>query len=211
MYTAVVSIGNLIAMWFYSIRDYWERLLIPFLREIPSWIKPDHLSCSRAPLGAVVSYFLFIFPIPVLAALIYAFAWMTYVLDGALARYRKQFSRWGIRIDPLVDKIMNVTIFACFIYYRSNDPDFISLKNTLWIIIGTDILTTIMAGLVSYFREIRVQANIFGKWKFGAQCMGGTLLIFKFSLALPVLAVASVLGVMSLLSYSYEGYLRLRD
>jgi phosphatidylglycerophosphate synthase len=211
MYAAVISIGSIVSMWFYSFRNFWERLSVPLLRAIPSWVKPDHLSWSRVPLGAMVAFFLFVYSAPVVAGLLYILAWITDILDGALARYRKQFSKWGSRIDPLVDKVMNVTIFIAYIYC-SNEPEIVSASATLWIIIGIDGLTTLVAGLVFYFREIRIDANIFGKWKFGTQCAGGTLLIFKCtSLALPILPVAAALGIMSFLSYSYEGYYRLRN
>lgn len=76
--------------------------LIPL---IPNFISPNHLTGLRIFLIPFVVYFILIqnykigLPLFVIAAL-------TDMLDGALARLRKQITDWGILWDPIADKIL---------------------------------------------------------------------------------------------------------
>jgi phosphatidylglycerophosphate synthase len=143
--------------------------------------------------------------------MLYILAWLTDILDGALARYRKQFSIWGCRIDPITDKVLNDSIFIGYGWFWRNDPEFSVMFWTIVVIVVADLITLVGAGLMSYFIEERVQANIFGKWKFGAQCTGCTMLILEWvNSARPVLEVAAALGILSAVSYCYTGCVKIR-
>lgn len=205
IYTVVISIGVLISERFYYCRNRLEERAEPLLLKIPRQITPDRLSWSRVPLGVLVTFFLFFYPVRVVAILLYTLAWITDILDGALARCWKEFSVWGCRIDPIADKVLNDSIFLGYVY--SKDPELSSLNEALWIIIIADVSTAVAAGLMSYFVDMRVEANIFGKWKFGAQCTGGMALILTWiNVAEPILEAAAVLGVFSFITYGYSGF-----
>ncbi len=49
-----------------------------------------------------------------LAAGIYVLAWATDVLDGFLARHFRWISELGKILDPLADKLMQITVAVCF-------------------------------------------------------------------------------------------------
>lgn len=215
--TAMISVGIVIYDQLCCLRDrfyyYRKRLETatkPLLIKFPPWITPDRLSWSRVPLGMSVVFFLFFYPVRIIAILLYTLAWITDILDGALARCWEKFSAWGYKIDPIADKIMNDSIFVGYAY--SGRSDLFELQMTLKIIVAADLATAIAAGLMSYFVNKRVESNIWGKLKFGFQCAGCMLLIFNWiCLAKPVLEIAALLGIMSFLSYFYEGYRQLRS
>lgn len=79
-----------------------KHTLIPL---IPRFIRPNHLTGLRLFLIPFVVYFILIenykigLPLFVIAAL-------TDMLDGSLARLRKQITEWGILWDPIADKIL---------------------------------------------------------------------------------------------------------
>jgi len=209
VYTSVISAGIMIGNIFHYFRKRLEERMEPFLLRIPSWVTPDRLSWSRVPLGVTVVFFLFFYPVRAMAIMLYNLAWITDILDGELARCRRQFSVWGCRIDPLADKIMNDSVFIG--YACSGSPEVFELRTVLWTIVIADVATALAAGLMSYFIDMRVEAGISGKIKFGFQCAGGTSLIFSWiNLATPILEMAAVLGVVSIMTYGYSAYKELR-
>jgi phosphatidylglycerophosphate synthase len=209
VYSVAISIGIMVRDEFYYFRKRLEKRMEPLLLKIPSWVTPDRLSWSRVPLGIVVVFFLFFYPAPVIAILFYTLAWVTDILDGALARCREKLSVWGGLIDPVADKIMNDSIF--FSYACSGNHEFSEVNMVLWMIVIADLATASAAGLMSYFINMRVEANIFGKFKFGFQCAGCMPLIFGWiNLAKPLLEIAAVLGVMSFIIYAYSAYKELK-
>jgi phosphatidylglycerophosphate synthase len=209
VYTVVISVGIMVCDEFYYFRKCLEKRMEPLLLKIPPYITPDRLSWSRVPLGITVVFFLFFYPAHAVAILFYTLAWLTDILDGALARCRKQLSVWGGLIDPVADKIMNDSIFISYAF--SGSLEFSEIKMVLWMIVIADLATATAAGLMSYFINMRVEANFFGKFKFGFQCAGCMPLIFGWiNLAKPILGVAAALGVMSFVIYGYSAYKELR-
>lgn len=206
-YTATISIVIIVSELFYFLRDGFESLVLtPICKRIPSWITPDGLSWSRVPLAAGIDFFLFVHPAPVLAELLYTIAWVTDILDGALARHRKQFSKNGGMIDPLTDKIMNGGIFGGY-YFFSDNPLIVAIRPTITLVLEVDLLLFVLAGISKKFLTNipKVKANFCGKCKFGLQCASGMLLFYGLSYeAGMVLQAAVVMGGMSAIGYIYK-------
>ena len=76
--------------------------LIPL---IPNFIRPNHLTGLRLFLIPFVVYFILIQNYKIGLPL-FAVAAITDMLDGTLARLRKQITDWGILWDPIADKIL---------------------------------------------------------------------------------------------------------
>jgi CDP-diacylglycerol--glycerol-3-phosphate 3-phosphatidyltransferase len=173
-----------------------------FLRLIPSWVTPNHLTMGR---------FLCV-PLVLAALNTYNWYWvlglflcaaLTDVFDGSLARTRKQITMWGTVADPIADKALVGSVMLVFVAKQIH-PLFAGLMVVLEL--------AIMLGAYSRFRRRRVytSANIFGKVKMGLQTAGVLLLIaYQFlpiPYALPVSIVifgfALVLAVISFVTYS---------
>lgn len=172
------------------------------LRLIPAWVTPNQLTMGR---------FLFT-PFVILAISVQAWEWVfvlflvaafTDVLDGSLARTRKQITVWGTVADPIADKILVGSIALVFVATQIH-PLFAGMLVALEF--------AIMTGAYVRFRRKKTytSANIFGKVKMGLQTLGVFLLIAHQFIAIPyalpmaiiVFGVALVLAVISFVTYS---------
>lgn len=72
---------------------------------MPNFVKPNHLTGLRLFLVPFVVYFILIENYKIGLPL-FAIAALTDMLDGSLARLRKQITEWGILWDPIADKIL---------------------------------------------------------------------------------------------------------
>ncbi|RKD31798.1 CDP-alcohol phosphatidyltransferase family protein [Thermohalobacter berrensis] len=92
------------------------------------------------------------------AIYIFILAGITDVLDGYIARNFNMVTKWGTVLDPLADKLMQLTVLVCF-----TDKNFLPI----WVIlvIGIkEILMIIGALFLYYFADKTVvPANKFGK------------------------------------------------
>src|SRR3989344_7857071 len=92
----------------------WTILLL-----IPKFIKPNHFTILRYLLAPVVLYFVinanYRIGIP-----LFAFTAFTDMLDGSLARTRKQITVWGIIHDPIADKILIMSCLAVLVLKHIN-------------------------------------------------------------------------------------------
>lgn len=92
------------------------------------------------------------------ATFIFILAGMTDVLDGYIARKYNMITKWGQAMDPLADKLMQLTVLFCF-----TDKGFIPL----WvvIVIGIKELLMILGALILYYNKDKVviPANHYGK------------------------------------------------
>jgi phosphatidylglycerophosphate synthase len=87
----------------------------PMLDYVPMWIRPNHLTIARGLLMFPVVAFVRIWDVPVLAVGILALSSLLDILDGPLARIRKQKTTTGAWLDPAADKffILGILFFAC--------------------------------------------------------------------------------------------------
>ncbi|MBB6217091.1 cardiolipin synthase [Anaerosolibacter carboniphilus] len=93
------------------------------------------------------------------ATSIFLFAGFTDILDGYVARKYNMITKWGQAMDPLADKLMQLTVLFCF-----TDKGILPL----WVIvvIGIKELFMILGALILYYYKDKVviQANHYGKF-----------------------------------------------
>lgn len=188
-----------------NVRTYWyDRLLAAtILRPVPRDIRPNHLTVLRALLIPFVLYYLWWETWDIVVPL-FLFAAGTDVLDGALARTRKQITIWGTVADPIVDKLLIGSVMILFVAKEVNVA-------FAAIIIGIEILT----GLSALFRRRHgaaiVSANWYGKIKMLLQVIGVTsLCIARWSglelfvpFSIGTLTVAIAFALISLYTYGF--------
>ncbi len=172
------------------------------LRLVPSWVTPNHLTMGR---------FLFV-PLVITAIMDQAWEWVlllflvaafTDVLDGSLARTRKQITMWGTVADPIADKALVGSVALIFVATQIH-PLFAGMLVVLEL--------AIMTGAYARFRRKKkyTSANIFGKVKMGLQTLGVVLLMAHQFIAIPyavpaaivIFGFALVLAVISFVTYS---------
>lgn len=145
----------------------------------------------------------------VLGVTIFLVAAATDVLDGYLARRRKQVTDLGILLDPIADKLL---ISAALI---SLVEEGLAPAWMVVVIIGREFA---ISGLrnVAGRRGVDMPASVWGKFKMGTQVLAVVLLILDSKLPAPfsrsgeaVLWVVVVLAVLSAVDYFLKFYRRL--
>lgn len=130
---------------------------------------PNILSTIRIILVGIFVY-CFFNDLYIVSAIIYVTAFLTDLLDGYLARRFDWTSKIGKVLDPFADKLMLVTVLACF---------FAIGKLNSWIFITIALVEFIMivVSAVLYFNKVVVYADWFGKIATG---LFGAAIMFTF-------------------------------
>lgn len=180
-----------------------DRLLkATLLRYIPNWVTPNQVTIIRFLMTPLVLWAVSQgIWITVLA--LFAVAAFTDVLDGALARTRKQITMWGTVADPVADKVLVGSVMLFFVAHRI-DPLFAAL------LVSLEVLIILGAYLRFRRKGMYLSANIFGKIKMGLQALAILLLLFdqiyQFAWSVPaaiiLFGIALVLALISFLTYS---------
>lgn len=89
---------------------------------------------------------------------IFILAGITDILDGYIARKYNLITKWGQAMDPLADKLMQLTVLICLTVKKY-------LPVWIIIIIGIKEVLMILGGLFLYYRrdQIVLPANRYGK------------------------------------------------
>ncbi len=181
-------------------QDYVLRaVLLPF---IPDFIKPNHVTALRLVLTPVVVYLLatnnLTFGVP-----LFIFTAFTDMVDGSLARVRKEITPWGILFDPVADKLLVGLVVLVF-----------ALRYYNWMVVLTavafDLLPLTIWLLRAKANRAMMMANLWGKSKLFLQMASIGLLLLAILLRLPgliivgqiVLVIATVLGAIAAVTYS---------
>ncbi len=185
-----------------NVKLYWHdrvlaKTLIPF---IPRDVHPNHLTILRALLTPFVLYYMWVEQWHV-ALPLFLFAASTDMLDGTLARVRKQITMWGTIADPSADKFLIGSVVVLFVVKEVN-PIFAG------VIIVIELLI-ILTSIIRHHRGHLTSANWYGKVKMLFQVLGVTaLLIAKLSgldlfvpFSVGTFSLAIVFAVISLLTY----------
>ncbi len=167
---------------------------------IPKWISPNMVTIFRIILTPFVLWFLFQENFAVGVPL-FLFTAFTDVIDGSLARIRKDITDWGTFYDPLADKLLIGLVVLLIVVKHVN-----LIFGLVIIIIEAAI---ILGGYIRKQRGTLQGANILGKTKMFFQVLGVSFLLVALwagvSLFIPVsvgtLSLAIVLAVISLFSY----------
>jgi len=182
------------------LKELTERKIATVLDMIPHWIKPDHFCYARMALAVPVNCFIFWWPIYDLALLLYLLACVTDFFDGALARRRNECTKYGAALDPVADKVLNGSIFFCYVLTRTLGMSI--LRQTLIVVLIIDLITFALAATFIFVKKGDIKANDYGKLKFGFQCVGIFFLMVQSSvLAFVTLSIGAGLGIMSMLGH----------
>jgi len=139
---------------------------------------------------------------PFLGAILFSIASLTDLLDGYIARKRKQVTKLGILLDPIADKLLVISALILFV-----DMEMIPA----WIAIVIIAREFIVTGLrfVALSKELVMPAEMGGKLKVTAQISSIIVLFLDrtissidlFSLGILLLWIAMILGVISGVQY----------
>ena len=168
------------------------------LKLIPSWVTPNHLTLGRFLITAIMFN----------AMMEHAWTWVMVlfalgvfsdVLDGSLARTRKQITMWGTVADPVADKVLVGSIALLFVAHRIH-PLFAAT------LVAMEVLISIGAYFRFRRRKVYASANIFGKTKMGLQAIGVLLLLLDRLYHVPYTVVGAVIAfgialVLALISF----------
>ncbi len=168
----------------------------------PQSVKPNALTILRMILTPGVVFVVWMewwhIAIP-----FFIFTALTDMLDGSLARTRKQITRWGTIADPVADKFLIGSVMIVFVAREINIA--------FAIIILSMEVCILLAGFFYHARRgSYVSANWAGKIKMALQVIGVTALLlargFGLSLFVPfsigTLSVAIVFAIISIYTYS---------
>ena len=167
---------------------------------IPRFVKPNHFTVLRLLMTPLVLILLF-YDVYSWGVPLFFIAALTDLIDGTLARLRKQITDWGTFYDPVADKLLIGTVAILIVAQHIN----------VWlalIIIGLDLL--LFVGGVLRKRDGQVMsANGWGKMKMVLQVAGvmalliavwlGVDLFIPFSIG--TFSLAIVFAVISLFTY----------
>lgn len=169
--------------------------ILPF---IPARIRPNHFTVLRMLLTPVVVFFLWRNEYSIGVPLFFATA-LTDMVDGSLARVRKQITEWGIIHDPIADKLLIGSVLFLIVLEHVNYA-------LGWAVLAVEAV--IVGGTFLRRRKgIVTPANVWGKIKMIAEVLGITLLLMALwldvsllvDISVGTLAVAVVVAILSLL------------
>ena len=179
--------------------DYVMKSLV--LPLVPKWVTPNYVTALRFLLTPFVVWGLAVgqyeWAIP-----FFMFTAFTDMVDGSLARARKQITEWGTLFDPIADKLL-ITLAAVVVVTQAVG---------WWLTTALIFFElAIVLGAVRKKHDGKiVMANNWGKSKMFCQCAGVTFLLFSLALSIPLLTLlgmvvqifATLQAIMSLITYS---------
>jgi len=135
-----------------------------------------------------------------ISAWIFVIASATDVLDGYIARRFNLTTKWGQVMDPLADKLMQITVLVSLVCIS---------RVPIWFVVYLALMETVMilAGAFLFKNKIYIKSNLFGKLN------TVLLFIFMFSLlywSIPTIVkniFLAVIVVLSLITSTFYGYL----
>lgn len=139
------------------------------------------------------------------SAIIFILASVTDVLDGYIARKYNLTTKWGQLMDPLADKLMQITVIVSMLV-----TDMIPL----WFVIlsAAKEFLMILGGIFLYTQKTYVQSNIFGKLNtvmlFVALCVILTAPQINSVICTIMLAVSIALSIFAMITYTYSYLLK---
>lgn len=187
-----------------NIRLYPQDHIIRWLFHwwVPRSVKPNHLTILRFFLTPFVLWLMWKeswFG----AFCLFLFAAFTDVLDGSLARLRKQITLWGTVADPVADKILIGSMSVLFV----------ARVVGLWWAVAVLFMELLVVTGVMYrrYKGKISSANVFGKTKMFLQVVAVSLLLLSqifhwpllVTVALGCFLVSFVFAFVSFLTYSF--------
>lgn len=180
--------------------DYMLRAVI--LPLVPHFVKPNHITVVRLVLTPIVLYLLatnnLVFGVP-----LFILASFTDMLDGSVARIRKQITPWGILFDPIADKLLIGLVALVF-----------ALKYYHPIVVITAVVFDLVPLAIWLLRARKdrgiMMANGWGKSKMVLQFVSITALLLAVTLQLEwlanlgegILVLATAFAAIATITYS---------
>ncbi len=132
-----------------------------------------------------------------ISSYIFIFAGITDVLDGYIARKYELITKWGQAMDPLADKMMQITVLIC-LTIRGILP--------LWVIIvvGLKESCLVVGGIFLYFKKEKVviPANKYGKIATIVFYAAILSVIFNLSFGKPLVYLAIIITIYAFIQYA---------
>jgi len=167
---------------------------------------PNMLTLARFALIPVFIYVVFCFPGAasglVAGMAIFAFAGLTDLLDGYIARRFNMVTTWGKLMDPLADKLMLITVLIS-LTIKQLIPPFVVI-----VVIVKELLIIVGAAFLYKSRKVVVQANYFGKAASTAFFLAVVAVIFDILYAEIILLAALLAAIIALVQYFYIAFLK---
>lgn len=135
------------------------------------------------------------------AAIVYAIAGITDVLDGMIARKFNMITRLGKILDPLADKMMTITVFVC-ITVAGIIPWWI-----IALIFAKDLM--LILGGVNLYQEMSgvFKSNVFGKLATVFLVIGGIIILLFENLLPEIFKTLFAYGAVFLSFLAFFSYL----
>lgn len=143
---------------------------------------------------------------------IFILAVISDVIDGYIARTRKQKTRAGAILDPLADKILLISAFICL---NSMDVYWGNVRFPLWLVVAVisrDVILLLGAMIIYLIhRDLTIVPTLWGKATtfFQVASILGVFFQWRFSSIFWYTAV--VLTVISVIDYTRRGIKELND
>ena len=166
---------------------------------------PNFLTFIRLGLMPIFVIVYFI-PAPWLAMGILALSFLTDILDGYIARKFNQISDLGKILDPLADKLMQVTVLVCLMVTHFEERPYV-----LWAVVfvfAKELLLGIGV-LIAKSKGVSEQSSIFaGKLACFVSVLVSLILLFPFPNELPEVLVKILLFTLVLFNaYALSAYI----
>ncbi|MGH2330659.1 MULTISPECIES: CDP-diacylglycerol--glycerol-3-phosphate 3-phosphatidyltransferase [Thermoanaerobacter] len=134
------------------------------------------------------------------AAAIFILSGITDILDGYIARHYNQVTKIGTLLDPLVDKLMILTVLTS-LWIRSLIPFFV-----IAILMVKELSMIIGAAILYKKQEIAIPANKYGKAATLFFYIAIIFSIFKWPYRFTLVIIALLLAVLAFVVYALEFY-----
>jgi CDP-diacylglycerol--glycerol-3-phosphate 3-phosphatidyltransferase len=161
---------------------------------------PNQITVFRVTLIPVVLIILYLdFPYGVyIAAIIFAIAAITDLIDGYIARSRNLVTDFGKFADPLADKILVISVLV-YLVYQQIVPD--------WMVIVIIAREFAVSGLrlLSATKGIVISASTIAKFKTQSQMIAVIFALLELPHYLFIMLIAVLLTVASGIDYFWKG------
>ena len=174
--------------------NFWkerDKIVLMLTGWLPKWVKPNYVTAFRLLLFIPLIWLLmekyFIW-----AIFLALFAYFTDMVDGALARSRKQISNFGKLADPVADKVIYFLIFL-FISWGNIDPRIIFFMVVFELALVVAVPIFWLVGKIAKMTVRETGANVVGKFKTPVQVAGVVILTFSLKFGWPVIVAEWIL------------------
>lgn len=137
---------------------------------------------------------------------IFAFAVISDVVDGYIARIRHQKTRAGAILDPLADKLLLISAFICLYVIREH---FQGIRFPLWLVIAviSRDMILLLGSMIIYIihRDLDIEPSVWGKATTFFQVLTILGMLLQISLSMMIWYIMVGLTIISGFGYIRRG------